>query len=461
MRKLLTLTLFVAAAMAQPLPTDDGYRGIWYANEPSGDEYAYKYSGGFATYPQQQSPIAYYAEKVNKTFFVYGGAAKDKNELLHMVSYYNHATGKLARPRILVNRHTSDAHDNPVMMLDEAGHIWIFSNSHGVARPSYIYKSKKPYSIDEFELVTTTNFSYGHALYFAGRGFLFPHTRYAGRNRRLYWMTSRDGREWTEPQMLAHFDQGHYQVTCQDARRAASAFNYHPEPKGLNARTNLYYVETPDMGKSWTNAGGAPVTVPLASATNPALVHDYKSEGLLVYLKTVQYDRRGRPVILFLTSRGYESGPKNNPRTWRTAHWTGSEWRIRTVITSDHNYDFGSLGIDRDGTWRLIAPTDAGPQPYTTGGDMVLWTSKDEGATWKRVKQLTQVTQGGTRNHTYARQPVNAHAGFYALWADGNTKRESESSLYFTDRNGRQVWRMPREIPAGAAEAAPVPYEAR
>ncbi len=29
---------------------DDGYRGIWYMNQPSGDEYAFKYSGGLGTY---------------------------------------------------------------------------------------------------------------------------------------------------------------------------------------------------------------------------------------------------------------------------------------------------------------------------------------------------------------------------------------------------------------------------
>src|SRR4051812_7107154 len=28
---------------------DDGYRGIWYSNQPTGDRYRYKYSGGFAT----------------------------------------------------------------------------------------------------------------------------------------------------------------------------------------------------------------------------------------------------------------------------------------------------------------------------------------------------------------------------------------------------------------------------
>jgi hypothetical protein len=38
----------------------DGYRGIWYMNQPLKDEYRFKYSGGFATYPQQHTPIAIY-----------------------------------------------------------------------------------------------------------------------------------------------------------------------------------------------------------------------------------------------------------------------------------------------------------------------------------------------------------------------------------------------------------------
>ncbi|MCU0228426.1 MAG: hypothetical protein MUF01_12380 [Bryobacterales bacterium] len=50
-------------------PLADGYEGIWYFNQPSKDEFVYKYSGGFATYPQQFSPIAIYRKEVNKTFF--------------------------------------------------------------------------------------------------------------------------------------------------------------------------------------------------------------------------------------------------------------------------------------------------------------------------------------------------------------------------------------------------------
>ncbi|MHC4641705.1 MAG: BNR-4 repeat-containing protein, partial [Planctomycetota bacterium] len=123
---------------------DDGYRGIWYMNQPSGDEYVYKYSGGLGTYCAKHKPFAVYCDKVNKTFFCYGGTTKDSNrKLLHMVSYYDHKTGKVPRPTILLDKRTGDAHDNPVISVDDKGHIWIFSTSHGTSRPSYIHKSKR------------------------------------------------------------------------------------------------------------------------------------------------------------------------------------------------------------------------------------------------------------------------------------------------------------------------------
>ncbi len=426
-------------AQTPPLPKDDGYRGIWYYNQPSNDEYKYKYSGGFATYPQQHVPIAYYSQEANKTFFCYGGTVKGKNELLHIVSYYDHATGTVPRPTILLNKKTNDAHDNPTLMLDDKGYVWIFSNAHGTSRPAYVHRSKKPYSVDDFECVLTTNFSYGQPWHLPGKGFLFLHTRYAA-GRKLFWMTSDDGMTWNEPQPLSQMEMGHYQISGRDGGRVATVFNVHPHPVGLNARTNLYYLETKDGGKTWTTVDGQRVTPPLTEVQNPALVHDYQAEKLLVYLKDLQFDKDGRPIILFLTSKGYASGPANDPRTWRTARWTGSAWEIRPFTTSDHNYDFGSLYVEADGTWRVIAPTEPGPQPYGTGGEMVMWTSRDEGKTWSKVKQLTRHSRF---NHTYARRPVNAHPDFYALWADGDARQPSESHLYFTNRNGDHVWRLP------------------
>jgi hypothetical protein len=68
---------------------DTGYRGIWYMNQPSGDQYVYKYSGGLGTYCAKHKPFAVYCDKVKKTFFCYGGTTTDSNrKLLHMVSYY-------------------------------------------------------------------------------------------------------------------------------------------------------------------------------------------------------------------------------------------------------------------------------------------------------------------------------------------------------------------------------------
>jgi len=431
--------IYAASVSAQPLPVDDGYRGIWYYNQPSKDPYKYKYSGGFATYPQQHSPIAIYSKQANKTFFVYGGTVKGKRELLHMVSYYDHATGQVPRPRILMNKQTDDAHDNPVMAIDDQGYIWVFSPAHGTSRPAYISRSRKPYSIDEFEQVDKTNFSYPQPHFLPGQGFLFLHTRYRDGGRSLFWMMSRDGRSWTEPQLLSRFDLGHYQISLSQGKRVATAFNYHPKPIGLNARTNLYYAETSDMGKTWLSVDGTPLRAPLSDRNNPALVDDFQARGELVYLKDLQFDSAGRPVILYLTSRGYESGPKNDPRRLETARWTGSKWEIRPVVRTDHNYDYASFYVEPGGVWRVIGTTLPGPQPYGTGGEVAMYVSRDQGASW----QMKQITRNSKLNHNYPRRPWNAHPAFYALWADGNAFEPSESSLYFTDREGTAVWRLP------------------
>jgi hypothetical protein len=126
---------------------------------------------------------------------------------------------------------------------------------------------------------------------------------------------------------------------------------------------------------------------------------------------------------------------------------------FRPFTTSDHNYDHGTLYIEADGTWRVIAPTAPGPQPWGTGGDMVMWTSRDEGATWSQVKQLTSNSR---YNHTYARQPVNADPEFYALWADGSPLEATPSALYFATKDGR-VYRLPAQMSGVTAKPELVP----
>ena len=432
---------------------DTGYRGIWYMNQPSKDEYVYKYSGGLGTYCAKHQPFAVYCEKVNRTYFCYGGTSNDSiPQLLHMVSYFDHDTKKVPQPTILLNKHTKDAHDNPVIAMDDQGYIWIFSTSHGTSRPSYIHKSSEPYDIDHFQLVPAThqednsrlpidNFSYMQAWYASGHGFICFFTRYSDPAKRtLFFMTSSDGVSWSGYQRLAAIEEGHYQISTLGKAKAGCAFNYHPQGKGLNWRTNLYFMETIDHGKSWQSVDGTSLTLPLTQVKNPALVYDYQAEGLNVYLKDICYDDHNQPVILYLTSKGYESGPKNDPRTWCIARWIGNQWQMYPITTSDNNYDMGSLWITENGQWHIIAPTEAGPQPYNTGGEVVHWLSSDSGKTLTKTKQLTR---GSKYNHSYVRRPVNAHPDFFAFWADGHSRQPSESNLYFCDLAGN-VYILPR-----------------
>ncbi len=420
----------------------DGYRGIWYWNQKQDDEYVYKYSGGLGTYCAHHYPFAVYVPAVEKTFFCYGGAEPDKNVLIHMVSYFDHRTGMVPRPVALLNKLTDDAHDNPVISVDGRGHVWIFSSAHGRARRAYIAVSKRPYEIDDFDLVDITNFSYPQVYWVDGEGFAFFYTQYLLGKRFLFFTRSNDGRSWGAHTMLAAIEEGHYQVSAVKGGRLGAAFNYHPHPLGLNWRTNLYYVESDDFGATWHAADGTPVCLPLTEVYNPALVRHYAEEDLRVYLVDMVFDDEDRPIVLYITSRGWRAGPENGPRVWHTARWDGHRWVIRPAVVSDNNYDNGSLYVEQDGSWILVAPTEPGPQPFNTGGEVAMWHSQDQGLTYKKIRQLTS---GSEFNHGYCRRPINVHPDFYALWADGHGRQLSQSRLYFCDRAGN-VYRLPPKM---------------
>ena len=432
-------------------PIYDGFNGIWYYNQALEDnDYVYKYSGGFGTYPQQIAPHAYYNAESNKTFFVYGGTDNSNSTIFHMISYYDHETGQVAKPHMILDKGTTDAHDNPCMVIDDEGYIFVFSNSHGTARPSYISRSTEPYSIDEFQTVvslpsgTNNNFSYGQPIYIEGQGFMFLHTLYTSAGRTLCYNTSSDGinwdYSWTSRPQIARMPGGQYQISEAYGQRIGTAFNYHPGGD-VNARTNLYYMESSDMGQTWATIDGTSLTTPVTTVSNAALVHDYQAEGLMVYLKDIKYDDEGRPILFYMTSNDWEPGPDGDPRMFHTAHYIDGDWVIKDAFTSDHNYDFGPLYVEDDGTWRVIAPTDPGPQEYSTGGEMQMWISENEGDTWEMIGN---VTSGSDYNHTYARQPIDAQDDFYSFWADGDAWAKSESRLYFTNKEGSGVWMLPQ-----------------
>ncbi len=441
---------------------ENGYKGIWYMVGPNNTVYKYKYSGGLATYCAKHKPFAVYAPEVNKTFFCYGGAREDDNTaLVHMVSFYDHETGMVPKPVFLLDKETGDAHDNPVISIDAKGYVWIFSTSHGTQRPSYIHRSAAPYSIDVFEKVHATrinkagekepfdNFSYLQVWPRIEGGYLAYMTHYnQPAIRTIFFGRTKDGVNWDYPVKIAAIEEGHYQVSYATPGRTGSAFNFHPSrerkgvTRGINSRTNLYYVESYDEGKTWQNIQGEVLSLPLTEQKNPALVHDYWSEGLTVYMKDIQLTPEGQPVIFYLVSPGAELGPENMPRVTMTARWNGTEWIKLPVFESDNNYDTGSLYIESSTRWRVIAPSDTGPQPYNPGGEIAMWVTEDAGQSWtKKIK----MTSGSDYNHGYVRRPVNAQPDFYGFWADGDGRKPSDSRLYYCNREG-EVFQLPVQM---------------
>ena len=53
-----------------------------------------------------------------------------------------------------------------------------------------------------------------------------------------------------------------------------------------------------DMGKTWQTADGATFTTPITKLDSPALVHDFWSEELLVYLKDISFDQSREAIRL-------------------------------------------------------------------------------------------------------------------------------------------------------------------
>ena len=426
--------------------TVDGYRGIWFTIGQSKSEYGDKYSGGLGTYTMKHIPMAVYSPEVDRTYFVYGGCPDTGKAWLQcMVGCYDHRTGMLRKPRVVMDKGilgVSDPHDDPTVQIDKDGYIWVFVAGRANKRPGVRYRSSKPYDISSFEYVNESIMAYPQVMYDKDKGFFLFFTRYDG-VRQLFWQTSQDGVEWTPYRKLASIKEGsesksgHYQISNVFEGKLCTAFNRHINGS-VDARTNIYYLQSTDWGRTWTTADGTVVDVPVTDRHSVCELRDYQSQGRNCYIKDLNFDQAGNPVILYLTSDNHLTGPAGGVRQWHTLYWTGSGWEESLVTTSTHCYDSGSIWVE-NGQWTVIAPTDPGPQYWGTGGEMVRWISVDEGKTWRKSLSLTS---GSVSNQTYARRPLRAADGFYAFWADGNPDSRSVSHLYFCDKEGK-VYRMP------------------
>jgi len=363
-----------------------------------------------------------------------------------MASCFDHKTGMVRKPTVVYDKGpVNDPHDNPAILVDPQGYIWVFVAGRSNIRFGYRYRSVRPYDTSEFQQMGEGSImAYPQPMYVEGKGFFLFETRYDG-VRQLFYQTSPDGVNWSEYRQLAsikHGDEkrsGHYQVTAQDGERLVCAFNRHIDGK-VNFRTNIYFIETSDFGQSWTLVDGTPIDIPIVDRDSPCKIIDYESKGQNCYIKDVNFDINGNPVILYVTSYGSHPGPECGPREWYVANWTGKEWEFNFITRSTHNYDSGSLYVEGK-QWKVIGPTEPGPQYWQQGGEIASWVSSNKGRSWKKD---CQYTSNSPFNHCYLRRPLYAHDPFYGFWSAGNAEVLTKCYLYFGDSKGN-VWQLPYE----------------
>ena len=474
----LLLLIFLSTAILPAQETRNtkiaGYRGIWF-EQGQKSKYGDKYSGGLGTYTAKHVPLAIYRPEVNKTFFVYGGAPKaGERRLLIMASELDHATGTVPKPTLVLDKTAElgapvdDPHDNPCLSIDTEGYLWIFVSGRNTTRQDWLFKSHKPYSTDAFDLVEKPSGSmrgYPQVFHIPGSGFMHFFTIYENGRRKLFFRTSADGVKWLDEKRLANME-GHYQTSWRTGNKIATMFNQHGG--NVDERTDIYYLQTTDFGKTWTFADGTPVALPVASTDSPSKVFDGVKADKLVFLNDLNFDADGNPILFYTTAsnrsgKAHEPGPFAEPRRWVTSHWDGKKWSTNEMppsatqeSTVTHNYDTGALVID-GATWRVIGPSGAPSVSekenplrfWGQGGEIEAWETTDKGATWKKV---ADTTSNSPRNHGYVRRVMNGKDPFSLFWSDGNPDKNGSSHLFFGNLAGTKVWELPYDMEEDSAK---------
>jgi hypothetical protein len=288
------------------------------------------------------------------------------------------------------------------------------------------------------------DFHHPQAWHVPGQGFLLVHSRKIDDKPRVHFSTSPDGLSWSKPAVLATFGDGQSCLSGRHKNKVGIVMTQRPAGLPADSREDFYYLETPDLGRTWQAFPRKKLDVPLADAANPARVRDHKNWQFI--LCDLAFDGVGNPIIVSIVRHMSKPEPAPNSRIWATTRWTGREWEANGGFHSDSDQDAGCLEVDKT-IWHAAAPARPGPQPDSPGGEIARLRSEDQGRSW----YLHPLTENSPTNHNWVRRPADAQPAMALLWADGNPREPSESHLYFADKPGN-VYRLPPNMTEPAAK---------
>ncbi|MDD4870053.1 MAG: BNR-4 repeat-containing protein [Kiritimatiellae bacterium] len=407
-----------ATVIRELMKSGDSFQGIWYecgkTNTYPGQPSVY--SGPMATYSAWHRPMAVHVVSQAKTYFVFGNTQNAP-----AISYYDHRRKQFVAPVVLGSNPDGDAHRNPTLLVDEQGYLYVFYGAHG--HPTHVVKSVEPYRIDQWRKMVDIDdpkTSYPQPWQLRG-GELFVSFRLPPQG--WCFRRSTDGAQSWEPAKVLIQFAGHaiYAITVAENgsyprkvhitwSRLGGGTPGEIATKHLWARRyNVYYAYSDDTGVTWKRSDGTPYKLPI-DEEHAEKLYDSGEHG--VWLKDIQLDPQGRPLILFI-----DSECKTFTGKWKVARQQTGCWQIADFAQSDHMYDDGALVIRGEKDYGIYAPTGVS-QPHEDGGEIEEWQSTDGGATWARIRALTIKSQF---SHNNVKAVLGGAPEFRVFWSYGDS----------------------------------------
>jgi hypothetical protein len=352
-----------------------------------------------AFYGDVTNPVAIYSEIAKQTFIIYQTKVPSDNYKANTVSY-DHNTNNFSGP-IEINGTglSSDAHGAPSITISPDGYLYAFYGTHGDTIQHY-KKSSNPYDISSWSeeqtiLTNKKGFTYPQVFFIDDTLHMF--FRQGGSDvdnfSYMYYRTIShtkfDGVEWTEPVPLTDFsdfsDQktvsGMYHVTYVNPTDNTIHIAYNWFQSASATRYHLYYMKSTDNGKTWTEADGTPLTMPVDEYSSEKIV-DSGSEFCNVCLGDIHTTPAGFPLILF-----------NLATVFKLARWNGSIWILTDIVAVDHNFDYGTLVIDSESQYRAYITVGE-----DRGGAIMEYLTTDSGVTWQYQKTIVNGSAAAPMN---------------------------------------------------------------
>lgn len=438
-------------------------RGVWYCcgyrvNTLPGHDYVY--SGPMATYCAWHRPMAVFSPETQRTYWVYGNADNAPT-----ITYYDHTTRRFVYPVVLGRNPDGDAHRNPTLALDEHGFLHVFYGSHG--HPTHVLRSQRPHDLSAWEAVSDLpepHTSYPQPWLVSPGQIMVSYRQAPGWN---CTTTTDGGRTWCEPVNIVNFgcpDDAHGCAECSIyavsiAESAGERRKVHlawsrlgggtPEEvatKHLWARRyNVYYAWTGDGGRTWHRSDGSDYSLPIGEDTAEKL-YDCGQRG--VWLKDIQLDAAGRPLILFL-----DAEVETFASRWLVLRQTEAGWRTSEIGVSDHMYDDGGLVYLGEDDIRVYAPTTA-VQPREDGGEIEEWQSVDGGVTWANTRHLTAGSLYSHNNVKVVFGHELSPGDLRVVWSYGDSNYPPETTEVRLHAYG-EGWTGPTEVSFAPGQEAP------